>query len=170
MANRVKINHQIRAVELRVIDQDNNNLGVLSLSDALNKAQGAGLDLIEISPMANPPVAKIADYGKFQYEENKKYKKARTKVHTTEVKSIQVKIGTGEHDLELKAKKASEWLREGDRVKVDLFLSGRAKYLDEKFLKGRLDRVLHFITEPYKITDGPKRGPKGFTLYLEKSK
>lgn len=155
---------------MRVIDQDNNNLGVLSLSDALNKAQGAGLDLIEISPMANPPVAKIADYGKFQYEENKKYKKARTKVHTTEVKSIQVKIGTGEHDLELKAKKASEWLREGDRVKVDLFLSGRAKYLDEKFLKGRLDRVLHFITEPYKITDGPKRGPKGFTLYLEKSK
>ena len=170
MANRAKINHQIRAVELRVIDQDNNNLGVLSLSDALNKAQGAGLDLIEISPMANPPVAKIADYGKFQYEENKKYKKARTKVHTTEVKSIQVKIGTGEHDLELKAKKASEWLRGGDRVKVDLFLSGRAKYLDEKFLKGRLDRVLHFITEPYKITDGPKRGPKGFTLYLEKSK
>ena len=170
MANRAKINHQIRAVELRVIDQDNNNLGVLSLSDALNKAQGAGLDLIEISPMANPPVAKIADYGKFQYEENKKYKKARTKVHTTEVKSIQVKIGTGEHDLELKAKKASEWLKGGDRVKVDLFLSGRAKYLDEKFLKGRLDRVLHFITEPYKITDGPKRGPKGFTLYLEKSK
>ena len=155
---------------MRVIDQDNNNLGVLSLSDALNKAQGAGLDLIEISPMANPPVAKIADYGKFQYEENKKYKKARTKVHTTEVKSIQVKIGTGEHDLELKAKKASEWLKGGDRVKVDLFLSGRAKYLDEKFLKGRLDRVLHFITEPYKITDGPKRGPKGFTLYLEKSK
>ncbi len=170
MANRVKINHQIRAVELRVIDQDNNNLGVLSLSDALNKAQGAGLDLIEISPMANPPVAKIADYGKFQYEENKKYKKARTKVHTTEVKSIQVKIGTGEHDLELKAKKASEWLRGGDRVKVDLFLSGRAKYLDEKFLKGRLDRVLHFITEPYKITSGPQKGPKGFTLYLEKSK
>lgn len=170
MANGAKINHQIRAAELRVIDQDGSNLGVLSLGDALNKAQSAGLDLIEISPMSNPPVAKIADYGKYQYEENKKQKKAKGKVHTTEVKSIQVKIGTGEHDLELKAKKASEWLREGNRVKVDLFLSGRAKYLDEKFLKGRLDRVLHFITEPYKITSSPQRGPKGFTLYLEKSK
>ncbi len=155
---------------MRVIDQDGQNLGVLTLSEALRKAGEAGLDLIEISPTANPPVAKIADYGKFQYEENKKQKKARGKAHVTEVKSIQVKIGTGEHDLELKAKKASEWLKDGDRVKVDLFLSGRAKYLDEKFLKGRLDRVLNFITEPYKVVSGPQKGPKGYTLFLERDK
>ena len=83
-------------------------MGVITLQEALTKATEAGLDLIEISPNAVPPVAKIMDYGKFQYAENKKQKVARAKVHTVEVKNIQVKIGTGEHDLELKAKRVGE--------------------------------------------------------------
>ena len=104
-------------------------MGVITLQEALTKATEVGLDLIEISPNAVPPVAKIMDYGKFQYAENKKQKVARQKVHTVEVKNIQVKIGTGEHDLELKAKRVGEWLSEGNRVKIDLFLIGRAKYM-----------------------------------------
>ena len=167
---RERINNQIRAKELRVIDSENQNLGVLSIKDALELAQSKGLDLIEISPNANPPIAKIMDFGKYQYDASKKLKKAKAGAKPTETKSIQVKIGTGDHDLELKAKTASKWLKEGHRIKVELFLSGRAKYMDEKFLKERLDRVLHLITEDYKVSDSYKRGPKGITTTIEKAK
>jgi translation initiation factor IF-3 len=167
---RERINNQIRATELRVIDSENANLGVLSIRDALELAQAKGLDLIEISPNANPPVGKIMDFGKYQYEQSKKLKKAKAGAKTTETKSIQVKIGTGDHDLELKAKTASKWLKEGHRIKIELFLAGRAKYMEEKFLRERLDRVLHLITENYKISDSYKRGPKGLTVTIEKAK
>lgn len=140
----------------------------MSIRDALELAQNKGLDLIEISPNAVPPVAKIMDFGKYQYEASKKLKKAKAGAKATETKSIQIKIGTGEHDLGLKAKTASKWLKEGHRIKVELFLSGRAKYMDEKFLKERLDRLLHLITEDYKISDAYKRGPKGLITTIEK--
>ncbi|OGI86451.1 translation initiation factor IF-3 [Candidatus Nomurabacteria bacterium RIFCSPLOWO2_01_FULL_39_17] len=165
---RERINNQIRAKELRVIDNENQNLGVLSVKEALELAQDKGLDLIEISPNANPPVAKIMDFGKYQYEASKRLKKVKARAKPTETKSIQIKIGTGEHDLMLKAKTASKWLKEGHRIKVELFLVGRAKYMDEKFLRERLDRLLHLITEDYKISDAYKRGPKGLITTIEK--
>ncbi|MEI7810741.1 MAG: translation initiation factor IF-3 [bacterium] len=167
---RERINNQIRASELRVIDSENQNLGVLSIKEALELAQSKGLDLIEISPNANPPIAKIMDFGKYQYEASKKLKKAKAGAKTTETKSIQIKIGTGDHDLELKAKTASKWLKEGHRIKIELFLAGRAKYMDERFLKERLDRVLHLITENYKVSDSYKKGPKGLFITIEKAK
>jgi translation initiation factor IF-3 len=166
----VRINHQIRATELRVIDSTGANLGVITLSEALGKAQEQGLDLIEISPSAVPPIAKIMDYGKFQYEANKKQKQAKSKAKVVEVKNIQVKIGTGDHDLSLKAKKASEWLAEGNRIKIDLFLPGRAKYLDFKFLKERMDRLLKLITVDYIVADSAKKSLKGITTLIERAK
>lgn len=166
--DRVKINHFIRAAELRVIGDDGANYGVLSLTDALKKAEELGLDLIEISPLATPPIAKIMDFGKFQYNQNKKQKQTRTKAHTVETKGLQVKVGTGDHDLDLKAKKASEWLRGGNRVKIDLFLPGRTKYMDIKFLKERLERILKLVTEPYKISEEAKKGPKGMAMVIER--
>lgn len=167
---RERINNQIKARELRVIDSENQNLGLLSIKDALELAQSKGLDLIEISPNANPPVAKIMDFGKYQYEANKKLKKARAGAKPSETKSIQIKIGTGDHDLALKAKTASNWLKEGHRIKIELFLAGRAKYMDERFLKERLDRVLHLITEEYKVSEAYKKGPKGLFITIEKAK
>ncbi len=164
---KIRINEYIRAPELRVIGPQGENFGIIPLAEALNRAKDAGTDLIEISPNANPPVAKIADYGKFQYEQKKKQQEARKKSHTTDVKTLQVKIGTGEHDLELKAKKASEWLKEGHRIKLDLFLPGRTKYMDRNFLKERLQRLLHFITEEYKVSGEPQKSPKGLTVILE---
>jgi translation initiation factor IF-3 len=165
---RERINNQIRAKELRVLDGENKNLGILSIKEALMLAEERGLDLIEISPNGNPPVAKIMDFGKYQYEANKKLKKAKAGATRTETKSIQIKIGTGDHDLELKAKTASKWLKEGHRIKVELFLSGRAKYMDEKFLRERLDRILHLVTEDYKVSETYKRGPKGLTTTIER--
>ena len=167
---RERINNQIRASEVRVISNTGENLGVLSFKEALARAQSEGLDLIEISPNGNPPIAKIADYGKYQYEQNKKQKKAKAGAKLTETKSIQVKIGTGDNDLALKARKASEWLKEGHRIKVELFISGRSKYMPDPFLKERLDRVLHLITENFKVTEPYKKGPKGPTITIEKDK
>jgi translation initiation factor IF-3 len=165
-----KINHQIKARELRVIGAEGENLGVLSFAEAMDKAHESGLDLIEISPNAAPPIAKIADYGKFLYEANKKLKVQKQKAHTVEVKNLQVKIGTGDHDLTLKAKKASEWLTEGNKIRIDLFLTGRSKYLDVNFLKERLDRILKLITVTYKVTEEPKKSPKGLSIVIEKDK
>jgi translation initiation factor IF-3 len=165
---RIRTNEAIIASELRVLGPESENLGVLSKDEALSKAQDLGLDLIETSPTANPPIAKIMDYGKFLYDQKKKAKEAKAKSHKTETKNVQVKIGTGEHDLELKAKKASEWLKDGHRVKFDLYLRGRAKYLDKNFLEDRMDRMLKLLTEEYKIADGPKKSPKGLTAILEK--
>ncbi len=166
---RVRINNYIKAPELRVIGDEGTNYGVIPLTEALRIAKEANLDLIEISPNAVPPVAKIMDYGKFQYDEKKKQKLSKARTQTSELKNVQVKIGTGDHDLELKAKKASEWLAEGNRVKIDLFLTGRSKYMEFNFLKERMDRILRLITVEYKIAEAPKKGPKGVTAIIEKA-
>jgi len=167
---RERINNQIRAKELRVLGPDNENLGVLSIKDALELAHSKDLDLIEISPKASPPIAKLMNFGKYQYDQSKKAKKMKANATFSETKSIQVKIGTGDHDLELKAKTASKWLKEGHRIKIGLFLAGRAKYMNQNFHKERLDRVLHLITEDYKVSDPYKKGPKGLTITIEKNK
>jgi translation initiation factor IF-3 len=154
---------------MRVIGPAGENFGVIPLKDALAKAQELGLDLVEISPSAVPPIAKITDFGKYQYDEKKKQKVAKAKVKTIDTKSLQVKIGTDEHDLQLKAAKASEWLKEGHRIKIDLFITGRAKYMDFNFLNERLDRILKLITEKYKVAENPKKGLKGLTMVIEKA-
>ena len=167
---KARINHQIRAPELRVITSDGENLGVLPIAKALEEARNRGLDLIEISPTAVPPVAKITDYGKHLYDEKKKEKTVRAKVQTSEIKNVQVKIGTGEHDLELKAKKVSQWLSEGNRVKVELYLVGRSKYMDINFLKERLERIYKLVTVEFKAAQEPIKGPKGLTVVIERKK
>ena len=153
-----------------MISSKGENLGVLSFKEAFSLAQSEGLDLIEISPNTNPPIVKIADYGKYQYEQNKKQKKAKAGAKPTETKAIQIKIGTGDNDLALKARKASEWLKDGHRIKVELFLSGRSKYMPDPFLKERIDRILHLITENFKIAEAYKKGPKGPTITIEKDR
>lgn len=165
-----RINNQIRAREVRVIDHNGDNLGVLSLEEALRIAESQGLDLIEVSPEARPPVAKIADYGKHAYEQAKKAKKMKAGAHISETKSVQVKIATGEHDLEMKARQASKWLGEGHRIKAELFLAGRAKGMPDEFLRERMDRFLNLITVQYKISEPYKRGPKGPIVTIERVK
>jgi translation initiation factor IF-3 len=167
---RVRMNESIRAKELRVLGPEGENFGVMQTKDALAKATELGYDLIEISPNANPPVAKITDYGRFKYEQKKKDKDVKAKQTVSETKTTQVKIGTGEHDMHLKASKSGAWLREGHRVKVDLFLWGRYKYMEFDFLKERLERFLAIIPESYKIADEIKKSPKGLSVVLEADK
>lgn len=165
---KTRINSAIRATELRVVGPEGENLGVLSLAEAIKVAEGHGLDLIEISPNAKPPVAKIMDFGKFRYQTGRKAREVKSKSHVTETKSVQVKIGTGEHDQQLKASRTAQWLEEGHRVKIDLFLWGRYKYMEESFLKERLNRFLKIIPTEYKVADNIKKSPKGYTITLER--
>ncbi len=165
---RLLINNEIRARELRVIGAQGENLGVITLQEALAAAKQAGLDLIEISPSAVPPVAKITDYGKFEYERSKKEKAAKAKVKVSETKEIQIKVGTGDNDMLLKAKKAAEWLAEGHRVRAELFLKGRYKGMDEKFLMERLEKFLVRIPYAYKVAEPIAKSPKGFAGVIER--
>ena len=165
---RARMNEGIRSPEVRVIGPNAENFGVLPIREALGKAQELGLDLIEISPNAQPPVCKITDYGKFKYEQKKKDKEIKSKAHVTETKITQVKIGTSERDMQIKAGKAAEWLKEGHRVKVDLFLWGRYKYMEFEFLKERLERFLAVIPEGYKVAEPIQKGPKGLSITLER--
>lgn len=165
---KTRINSAIKAPELRVVGPDGENLGQITTAEALKLAESYSLDLIEISPKAKPPVAKIMDFGKFRYQSGRKASEMKAKSKSTETKSVQVKIGTGEHDQQLKASRTAEWLEEGHRVKVDLFLWGRYKYMEEAFLKERLGRFLKIIPTEYKIADDIKKSPKGFTITLER--
>ncbi len=167
---RLRINDAIRARELRVVGPEGENFGVLSSDEALAKAREMGLDLIEVSANATPPVARIADLGKYKYEMKKKAKEVKAKAHVTETKTTQVKIGTGERDMHLKASQAAGWLREGHRVKVDLFLWGRYKYMEFNFLKERLERFLAIIPESFKIADDIKKSLKGLSVVVERDK
>lgn len=153
---------------MRVIGAQGENLGVLTREAALEAADAANLDLIEISPNAKPPVAKIMDFGQYRYETKRKASEVKAKSNVTETKNVQVKIATGDHDQKMKARRAAEWLSEGHRVKVDLFLSGRYKYMDEKFLKERLQRFLMIIPIEYKIADDIKKSPKGYSVTIER--
>ncbi len=166
--DRIRINNEIRAAELRVLGVEGENLGVLSLEAALAAAKTAGKDLIEISPTAVPPVAKIMDYGKFEYERSKKEKVAKAKVKISETKEVQIKVGTGDNDMLLKAKKAAEWLAEGHRVRAELFLKGRYKGMSEEFLKTRLEKFLTRIPYAYKVAEPITRSPKGFAGVIER--
>lgn len=153
---------------MRAIGAEGENLGVLPLEDALKEAEKAGLDLIEISPNANPPVAKVMDYGKFQYELKKRESAARAKAKVSETKEVQIKVGTGENDMRLKARKAADWLAEGHRVRIELFLKGRYKGMSEEFLKTRLEKFMLLIPYAYRVAEPITRAPKGFAGILER--
>jgi translation initiation factor IF-3 len=164
--DRLKINEGIRASELRVLTEDGKS-EVMSRDAALALASEQELDLIEITAKAKPPVAKITDYGKFVYDQKKKQKEIKAKQHMVEVKNIQIRVGTGEADLKMKADRATEWLQEGHRVKAELYLRGRAKYMDKVFLNTRLKNVLDRIQEEYKVVDDYKKSPKGIAILIE---
>lgn len=152
---------------MRVIDDKGQNVGVFSISDALNLAREREIDLLEISPTAKPPVCKLMDYGKFLYIEKRK-----TKVkppHKTEIRAARISLRISDHDLEVKAKKVSEFLADGDKVKIEMVLKGREKYLDKNFIEERFKRILDFISGDYKMSDIPKKSPRGMTMVLEKA-
>ncbi|MGN1349862.1 MAG: translation initiation factor IF-3 [Anaerovoracaceae bacterium] len=122
-----QINEEIRDREVRVIDSDGSQLGIMATSEALNLAAEKKLDLVNVAPSAKPPVCKILDYGKYRYEMQKKEKEAKKKQKVTQVKEIRVSTFIEKHDLQVKANNAAKFLKEGDKVKVSLRFRGREK-------------------------------------------
>ena len=122
-----QINEEIRDREVRVIDSDGSQLGIMATSEALNLAAEKKLDLVNVAPSAKPPVCKILDYGKYRYEMQKKEKEAKKKQKVTQVKEIRVSTFIAKHDLQVKANNAAKFLKEGDKVKVSLRFRGREK-------------------------------------------
>ena len=121
------INEEIRDAEVRVIDDEGTMLGILPIDEALRIAEEKNLDLVNVSPNANPPVCKILDYGKYRYEIQKREKDAKKRQKVTEVKEVRLSTFIEEHDIQVKAKNASKFLQEGNRVKVSLRLRGRER-------------------------------------------
>ncbi len=119
------LNHQIRDREVRVIDADGSQLGILSSREALRLAEEKELDLVKVAPQARPPVCRIMDYGKYRFEQAKKDKEARKKQHVVEIKEIRMSLNIDAHDLETKAGHAMQFLKQGDRVKVTVRFRGR---------------------------------------------
>ncbi len=135
------INEEIRAKEVRLLDADGNQLGIVGIREALEKAAEANLDLVNISPNSAPPVCRIMDYGKFRYDQQKKEKDAKKKQKTMELKEVRLGIFTEEHDLETKANMTAKFLQGGDKVKISMRFRGREMgYVD----KGR-ETMLSFV-------------------------
>ena len=144
MEKKYRVNRQIRAREVRVIDENGQNLGIMPIKEALALAEEKGLDLIEIAPTAKPPVCKLGDFGKFKYEMKKKAKEAKKKQKTIEVKELKMRVGIEEHDYRVKLKQLKEFLEEGNKVKLRIIFRGRENLrpeLGEKLVQKFLDDV-----------------------------
>ena len=126
------INRKIRAREVRVIDPDGEQIGVVPIETALATAADLGLDLVEVSPNANPPVCKIMDYGRYKYEQTKKKQEAKKKQTTFQVKEIKVRPKTGDHDLQVKMGHIRKFLGKKDKVKVTVLFRGREITLSDR--------------------------------------
>ena len=121
----MRINREIRAASVRVIDMEGKQLGVISLTDALAEAVKAGLDLVEVSPFAEPPVCRIMDYGKFRYQQSKKVQVSKKSQTVIQVKEIRLRPKTEEHDLEVKIKHVRKFLDQHNKVKISMMFRGR---------------------------------------------
>jgi translation initiation factor IF-3 len=150
-----RVNEEIRSPQVRLIDQDGEMLGVMSAREALIRAYDVGLDLLEISPNAEPPVVKILDYGKYKYEQQKKANEARKRQKVVEIKEIKVRPNIDDHDYDVKMRQAKEFIGEGDKVKVTLRFRGREMAHQDLGLKV-LDRIRTELAETTKVEQMPR--------------
>jgi translation initiation factor IF-3 len=150
-----RVNEQIGVPEVRLIDENGDNIGVVSRDDALTRAAEAGLDLVEVSPGATPPVCKILDYGRFKYEDQKKKSEARKRQKTIDVKEIKMRPNIDQHDYEVKMRSIQRFLADGDKVKVTLRFRGREMAHQELGMKV-LDRVRDELDEVAKVEQFPR--------------
>jgi translation initiation factor IF-3 len=150
-----RVNDRIRAPEIRLIGADGENVGVVTPARAMQLAEEAGLDLVEISPSATPPVCKIMDFGKFKYETQKKEAEARKKQKIIEIKEVKFRPNTDTHDYEVKMRNVMRFLEDGDKVKVTLRFRGR-EMAHQDLGRILLDRVAEDVKEIGKVESMPR--------------
>ncbi len=150
-----RINRMIDAPEVRLIDENGQMVGIVPLREALARAEEVGMDLVEISPNARPPVCKILDYGKFKYEAQKKAAAARKKQRVIEIKEIKMRPGIDDNDYDIKMRKVKEFLDEGDKVKVTLRFRGREMAYAQQ-ATSLLERIKNDVADRAKVEQMPK--------------
>jgi translation initiation factor IF-3 len=160
-----RANEEIRVPRVRLIDATGENVGVVTIEKALATAAAAGLDLVEISPNADPPVCKVLDYGKFKYEAQKKANIARKNQKVIEVKEIKMRPGIDEHDYQVKLRAMHRFFEEGDKVKVTLRFRGR-EMAHQDIGVDLLKRVQEDLTEQAKVESFPRLEGKQMTMVM----
>ncbi|MGD8880578.1 MAG: translation initiation factor IF-3 [Desulfobacterales bacterium] len=151
----MNVNQRIRAREVRAIDSEGNQIGIIPTKEALAAAADVGLDLVEVSPNADPPVCKIMDYGRYRYEQTKKKQEAKKKQSTFQLKEIKVRPKTGEHDLQVKIGHIKKFIGKKDKVKVTVIFRGREITLSE-LGRGVLNRIIEETEEIAMVEQSPK--------------
>ncbi|MBM1219346.1 translation initiation factor IF-3 [Ponticoccus sp. SC2-23] len=164
-----RVNSRIRAAEIRLIGAEGENIGVISPEKALALAEEAGLDLVEISPNANPPVCKIMDYGKYKYETQKKEAEARKKQKIIEVKEVKFRPNTDTHDYDVKMRNVLKFLENGDKVKVTLRFRGR-EMAHQDLGRDLLHRVAADVEEIGKVENMPKMEGRQMVMMIGPTK
>ena len=159
------INEQIRDKEVRVIGEDGEQLGIMSIKEAMDLAEEAGVDLIKIAPTAKPPVCKIADYGKYKYEQMRREKEAKKKQKVIEIKEIRLSPNIDTNDLNTKANSARKFLTKGDKVKVSLRFRGR-EMAHMNSSKHILDDFAELLADVAVIDKAPKVEGRSMTMFL----
>lgn len=168
MFKRTLINNQIRASQVRLIDETGKQIGVVSLEEALRIARERNLDLIQVTEKIEPPVCKIEEYGKYQYQQEKKEKSIK-KQGGGKLKGIRLTFNISLHDLETRVNQTEKFLNKGNIVRVELRLKGREKALQE-FAKEKINKFMELLENiiPIKIERELRREPRGFTMFISK--
>jgi translation initiation factor IF-3 len=162
---KTRINHQIRAREVRVIAHDGEQLGVIPTVDAVRLAQQRDLDLVEVAPSATPPVCKIMDFGKFKYAQKKKAQESRKKSTATILKEVKVGSQTGEHDVQFKVGAIRSFIGEGHRVKVTVFFRGRA-ITHPELGRTMLERIAEKVADVASVEQQPRLEGRNLSMML----
>ena len=162
-------NERIRWKEVRVIDENGDQLGIMSSRDAFNLARDKGLDLIAIAPNANPPVCKIVDMGKFLYEKAKKEKEAKKKQMKVEMKQMRYRLKIDKNDLDTKNRKVRKFLESGNRVKLEIWFRGREMAHTEKGFE-LANKIVEALSDAGKLVSEPKLSGRNLIFYMEPTK
>jgi translation initiation factor IF-3 len=161
----VRINSEIRARELRVIGASGEQLGIMSRFEALDAAREAGLDLVEISPNAAPPVAKIVDWGKYQYQKMKEQQRNKKSARVSEIKQMRIGLKIGQGDLDIKMRKIRKFLADGDKVKIQVVFRGR-EMAHPEIGRALLDRVLESLADVAVADQKPVMAGKNLSVMI----
>ncbi len=160
-----KINEKIPSDTVFVIDQNGESIGEMSLSDGIAKAQESGLDLVEVSPKAQPPVCRIADFGKIQYQKSKEERQRTAAKKKTTTKGIRISVRTGANDLAFKQKQVDGFLLKGNKARIEIMLRGRER-AHKDLARETLAEFTKGITTPFKIEEDIKSSPRGFQMTI----
>jgi translation initiation factor IF-3 len=162
---RTRVNQQIRISPVRVISPDGEQLGILPVERALEIAGEMSLDLVEVAPMARPPVCRIMDYGKFKYEEQRKAREARKKQHHVQLKEVKMRPGIEDHDFEFKTRHARRFLEEGNKVKLTMMFRGR-QMAHPEIGRQVLERVAGELGDVGKVESAPQMEARTMSMVI----